>query len=201
VKPARCGSRDLLQRSVNSPHAPCVLALDLATEMGYTAPPTDDQPPATTMSGSLIIHARHRLRWHQRLLSDASTALLWSAWIWLWMPLVRAHASLAHLGARLSPALAKLHVLGSAEESLQYSVAALIGASGTLIVWNRLPGRRACAAPPPTLREYARHFDLPEGELRAGRDASVCVVHHDEHGRILRLERREPAGCAERLSA
>jgi poly-beta-1,6-N-acetyl-D-glucosamine biosynthesis protein PgaD len=149
------------------------------------------------MSGSLIIQARHRLRWHQRLLSDASTALLWSAWVWLWMPLVRGYAA---LGARIYPVLAKVHVLGSAEDGLQYSVAALLGASGTLIVWNRIAGGRAGTAPAPTLREYARHFHVPEQELRAGREATVCVVHHDEHGRIVRLEAREPARAA-RLSA
>jgi poly-beta-1,6-N-acetyl-D-glucosamine biosynthesis protein PgaD len=152
------------------------------------------------MSRSLIIDARHRLRWHQRLLSDASTAILWSGWLLLWAPLLRAYASLAHLGARVSPALAKLHLLGS-DDGLQYSLAALLGASGTLVVWNRLPARRACAAPPPSLREYARHFDLPEHELRAGHEAAVCVVHHDEHGRIVRLERRDPPRRAARRSA
>ena len=33
------------------------------------------------MSRSLIINARHRLRWHQRLCSDASTVLMWGAWL------------------------------------------------------------------------------------------------------------------------
>jgi poly-beta-1,6-N-acetyl-D-glucosamine biosynthesis protein PgaD len=144
------------------------------------------------MSRSLIIDARHRLRWHQRLLSDVSTAVLWSAWLWLWAPLLRAHASLVHLGTRLTPALTKMLALGS-EEALGHSFAALLGASGTLLVWNSLPGPRVAAAPAPSLRDYARHFQLPEHELRAGREAAVCVVHHDEHGRIVRLDPRAPA--------
>jgi poly-beta-1,6-N-acetyl-D-glucosamine biosynthesis protein PgaD len=152
------------------------------------------------MSASLIIDARHRLRWHQRLLSDASTAILWSAWLWLWMPLLRAYASLAHLGARVTPALAKVLALGS-EDGLPHSVVALIGASGTLLVWNSLPARRVCTAPALSLGDYARHFQLPEHELQAGRDAGVCVVHHDEHGRIVRLERRAPADRLERRPA
>ena len=151
------------------------------------------------MSG-LIIDARHRLRWHQRLVSDASTALLWSGWLYLWMPLLKAYSSLADLGVRLTPPLANVLALG-AERDLRQSVVALIGASGTLIVWNRLPGPRVCAAPALSVRDYARHFQLSEHELRAGREAAVCVVHHDEHGRIVRLERREPAGRVERLSA
>ena len=152
------------------------------------------------MSGPLIIDVRHRLRWHQRLLADAFTAVLWSGWLWLWMPLLRAHSSLTDLGARITPALPKLLALGS-QESIGHSVVALIGASGTLIVWNHLPARRVSAGPAVSLRDYARHFQLPEHELRAGREAAVCVVHHDEHGRILRLERRDRLGYAEPMSA
>jgi poly-beta-1,6-N-acetyl-D-glucosamine biosynthesis protein PgaD len=139
------------------------------------------------MSCSLIIDARHRLRWYQRLFSDASAALLWSGWLWLWVPLLKAYASLADLGVSITPALSKVSVLGS-EEALPYSVVALVGASGTLFAWNRLPVQCARAVPALSLREEARHFQLTEHELRAGREAAVCVVHHDEHGRIVRLE-------------
>jgi poly-beta-1,6-N-acetyl-D-glucosamine biosynthesis protein PgaD len=142
------------------------------------------------MSASLIIDARHRLPWHQRLLSDASTALLWSGWLWLWIPLLRAWTSLADVGARVGPALVKLAGFAP-DEMLGASVVALLGTSGTLIVWNRLPGRRVRAAPVLSLREHARHFRLPEHDLRASREAAICVVHHDAEGRIVRLERRD----------
>jgi poly-beta-1,6-N-acetyl-D-glucosamine biosynthesis protein PgaD len=141
------------------------------------------------MSASHIIDARHQLRWYQRLLSDVSTALLWSGWLWLWAPLVSAYGSLLHLGGRLTPLLAKLAPLGS-EGLLGQSVMALVGTSGTLIVWNRLPGPRADAAPALAVRDYARHFELPEHELREARKSAVCVVHHDAEGRIVRLESR-----------
>lgn len=152
------------------------------------------------MSCSLIIDARHHLRWHERLLSDASTAILWSGWLWLCLPLLRAYASFAELGPRLSPALPNLFALGS-EDVLGQSVVALIGASGTLMAWNRLPARRARAAPALSSREQAQYFELPEHELRASREAAVVVVHHDEQGRIVRLEQRALGARAEDRAA
>jgi len=140
------------------------------------------------MSCSLIIDASHRLRWHQRLLSGASATLLWSGWLWLWRPLLKAYNSIADLGVSVTPALSNVSVLGF-DEVLPYSVAALLGASGTLIAWNRLSVQCARSVPALSLREEARHFQLAEHELRACREAAVCVVHHDEHGRIFRLER------------
>lgn len=151
------------------------------------------------MSG-LIINARHRLAWHQRLVSDASTAMMWGGWLWLWSPVLRSSTWLAGLGVRSYPTLAKLLASGSADD-LQRSVVALVGASGTLLVWSRLPARKVRAAPIPTTGEYARHFEVPEHELQAGRRASVCVVHHDASGRIVHVECREPAGCASGAAA
>ena len=37
---------------------------------------------------------------------------------------------------------------------------------------------------------YARCFELPEHVIEAGRNASVCVVHHDADGRIASVECR-----------
>ena len=141
------------------------------------------------MSTSLIINARHRLRWHQRLVSDVSTAALWGGWLSLWAPLLRSSAWIAEVGARSQPALLKLHATGSPLE-MRY-VVALVGTSGTLLMWNRLPARRVPTAEVTSAKDYARHFELSERELAAGRRASVCVVHHDESGRIVQVECRE----------
>lgn len=153
------------------------------------------------MSGSVIINARHRLAWHQRLLSDASTALMWGIWLWLWSPALRSFAWLADLGVRSIPALMAQLAAGPVGD-LHHSVVAFAGASGTLLVWNRLPARKTCASVPELdLPEHARHFRLPEHDLRAGRDASICVVHHDDAGRIVRLECREPGHRAQAMAA
>jgi poly-beta-1,6-N-acetyl-D-glucosamine biosynthesis protein PgaD len=157
---------------------------------------------AHTMSAHLIIDARDRLPWHQRLASDAGTALLWSGWLWLWAPLVErlalAFASAIPLGVRLGPSLAKAGAVSAAAGSLEHPVVAFVGASGTLLFLNRLPAPRAEAAPEVTLREQARQHGLAEAELRGAREASVCVVHHDAQGRIVRLEPREAAAQARR---
>ena len=154
------------------------------------------------MSGSVIINVRHRLAWHQRLLSDASTALMWGIWLWLWSPALRSFAWLADLGARSIPALMAQLAVGPAGD-LHHSVVAFAGASGTLLVWNRLPARKMCApaAAELSVREHARHFRLPEHDLQAGRRASVCVVHHDDAGRIVRLECRAPVDRDEAMAA
>jgi poly-beta-1,6-N-acetyl-D-glucosamine biosynthesis protein PgaD len=146
------------------------------------------------MSGSLIINARHRLAWHQRLFSDASTAMMWGGWLWLWSPVLRSSDWLAALGVRSYPTLMKLLASGSADD-LQRSVVALVGTTGTLLVWTWLPARKARPSAL-SVRDYARHFELPEHELQAGRHASVCVVHHDDEGRIVQLECREPGQLA-----
>lgn len=141
------------------------------------------------MSDSLIIDARHRLRWHQRLFSDATTAMLWGFWLWLWRPVLHTLAWLGGLGLSAYPALSKLFAAGSPVD-LEYSVAALAGTSGTLLLWNLLPARRAHMPPTQGLHDYARHFGLSADTLLAGRAARVCVVHHDEQGRIVRIEPR-----------
>jgi poly-beta-1,6-N-acetyl-D-glucosamine biosynthesis protein PgaD len=152
------------------------------------------------MSGSLIIDARHRLRWHQRLVSDASTALMWAVWLWLWSPALRSFAWLSDLGIRSYPAVMKLLASGQAF-GLEGYVVALFGTSGTLLVWNRLPASKVRAPEVQSLRDYARHFEVPEHELQASRCASICVVHHDESGRIVRLESRDACGAAEAMVA
>lgn len=145
------------------------------------------------MSGSLIINARHHLRWHQRLLSDVSTAAAWGGWLWLWAPVVKSASWLTDLGLLAAPGLNHVITSGAAD-GFQRSVVALVGTSGTLLVWNRLPARKVMSgATELSIRDHARHFQLPEQEIEASRAASVCVVHHDEHGRIVRLECREPA--------
>lgn len=141
------------------------------------------------MSAPLIIDARDRLRWHQRLLSDATTAALWVGWLWLWIPLLRATTWLA-LGARSYPALGKV-LAATTATGFEHSVVALVGTSGTLLVWNRLPAPRVRAAEVQSVRDYARYFELPEHALREAQRAPVCVVHHDAAGRIVRLECRD----------
>ena len=139
------------------------------------------------MSTSVIIDARDRLRWHQRFACDASTAALWGGWLWLWAPLLKAGGSLAQLGVAVPPWIPKLLPAVDAG-SLPLSLLALAGTSGTLVVWRNLPVRKASTGESLSVAEYARHFQLPEQAIEAGRGAATCVVHHDAEGRIARIE-------------
>lgn len=146
------------------------------------------------MKSSVIIEAPGRLAWHQRLASEASTAALWGGWLWLWAPLLKGAGQLASLGAQL-PA----HAFGGHPASgpfLLPSLAALAGTSGTLVAWRRLPRLRAKLEAPLPVSEYARHFELPEHVIEAGRAASVSVVHHHADGRIAGIECRAPEAQA-----
>ena len=152
------------------------------------------------MSATLIINARHRLAWHRRLASDASTAMMWAVWLWLWSPLLQSMRGALHLGARSLPTLTHLAASFSGRD-LKLSLAALIGTSGSLLVWSRFPAVvHSRAAEPLTVRDSARYHRLPEHELREGLTAPVCVVHHDEAGRIVRIEAREPLGALRALA-
>lgn len=142
---------------------------------------------------TLIINARHQMRWYQRLFSDASTAMLWGFWLWMWRPVLSIFSWLSSFGATFQPTLLKLastNGIGMSPINFEGGVVALVGTSGTLLLWNLLPARKATTPEVQTLRDYARHFELPEQEIISGRATSVCVVHHDENGRIIRIESR-----------
>ncbi|CUA82785.1 poly-beta-1,6-N-acetyl-D-glucosamine biosynthesis protein PgaD [Gulbenkiania indica] len=142
------------------------------------------------MSDNLIINARDQLSWSQRLLSNASTAALWAGWLYLWRPFVNFGNWVYGFGANYHSVVLKM-AASLAPGSLEHSVYALVGTSGTLLLWSRLPARRVSDAQPSReITEYASHFGLPEEELAAAREASITVVHHDDHGRIIRIERR-----------
>ncbi len=139
------------------------------------------------MGTCLIIDARERLAWHRRLACGASTAALWGGWLWLWAPLLKAGDSLARLSVHLPPWVAKAFGVAG-PGALSLSLVALAGTSGTLVVLRSLSVRKASAGDALPLAEYARHFQLPEHVIEAGRSAATCVVHHDAEGRIAGIE-------------
>ena len=141
------------------------------------------------MPDNLIINCRHHLRWHQRLLSNASTAAAWAGWLYLWRPIVNGAGWLTSWSSSYQPLAAKI-LASSTPSSLEHSALALIGTSGTLLLWSRLPARKPTTTlhHQETLQSYASHFGMAEQQILAGRAASVCVVHHDAHGKIIGIE-------------
>ncbi len=149
----------------------------------------------SVMSTSIIIDARNRLSWRQRLAWEASTAALWGGWLFLWAPLFKSGVTLARLGIELPPWIPGLLPAGNTG-SLPLSIVALAGTSGTLMALNKLPVRKAQADEALPVAEYAKHFQVSAQVIEEGRNAAICVVHHDADGRIAGIECRAPAANA-----
>lgn len=138
------------------------------------------------MTDKLIINARQHLPWHQRLFCDAGTAMLWGFWLYLWRPILSTLSYLSTWGIGFRPMMASA-------VNVEGTVVALLGTSGTLLLWNLLPERHLPDnhRQPAGLPDYAAHFALPEQDIARGQDSQVVVVHHDEQGRIVRLAPRD----------
>lgn len=141
------------------------------------------------MNDTLIINARPHLRWHRRAFSDASTAMLWGFWLWLWRPVLSLYTLLSGLHVGIQSALTKFLSVGF-PVSIEGSVLALFSTSSSLLLWSVLTPQQTQKPQPRQLRDYAEHFGLSEQELLVSRNCSVCVVHHDDFGRIVRIENR-----------
>ena len=127
----------------------------------------------------LIINIRKQLNWRQRFFSDSSTALMWGMWLYLWRPIVvisSVHVvthPIVHVVTKISPS------------TMGYIIATVICGAAGLLLWTLLPARRVKPIAHKTLTDYARHFHLPKQEIIAGREANICTVYHDEHGKII----------------
>ena len=140
------------------------------------------------MQDSLIINVRRELGWHRRLFSDATTAVLWGAWLWLCQPAIGAVALMCgtHLGAHFGRV-----ALSCSPATLADDVLALAGTTAALLLWKSFSSRQARRPQQVHQPDYAGYFGLSAQALEQGRGTSVCVVHHDEQGRIVQIQRRE----------
>ena len=137
---------------------------------------------------SLIIDLSSQLHWHQRMLSDLCTAMLWGVWFYLWRPITGVIAWLHSWTMLAPPASTKFMMTGVISiEGLM----AVAGAAGTLMLWSLLPKRGVARKPVVnTVEDAAAYFQLPVDSIEQGRQADICRVHHDERGRIVRIETR-----------
>jgi len=135
---------------------------------------------------SLIIDLRSQLHWHQRMLSDVSTAVLWGVWFSLWRPIAGLIAWLHNWTMLVRPGSTKLMLTGVISVE---GLMAVFGAAGTLMLWSLLPKRGIARQPRVnTVSDTAAYFALPVEHIEQGQQASICRVHHDECGRIVRIE-------------
>ena len=113
---------------------------------------------------SPIIDVADKLPWHERLQNEASTAAIWGAWLWQTRHMFNIW-KVVSVGATFEGAIA----LGST--------------AGTLMVWNWLT---------PAVEPTPINMDVlvSDEQLVAAREARINVVHHDESGRIVKIESR-----------
>lgn len=142
------------------------------------------------MQDSLIINVRSELGWHRRLFSDATTAALWGVWLWLCQPAIGAVALMC--GTNLGTHFGRV-ALSCTPASLADSALALAGTAAALLVWKRFSARQARRPKLAQQPDYAGYFGLSAQSLEQGRGASVCVVHHDDLGRIVAIQDRAVA--------
>lgn len=74
---------------------------------------------------------------------------------------------------------------------IEHGITALIACAICLLLWSHvLPEHRVGgnALKAKQTDDYARYFDLPEHEIEQGRSQKITVVHHDELGKIIRVE-------------
>jgi len=78
----------------------------------------------------------------------------------------------------------------SVSQGLEHGVTALFMCAIALLLWGLLPSKRVHDkhAIEKALPDYARYFELPEQEIQAGRQQKVTTLHHDENGKIIRVE-------------
>ncbi|WP_336169496.1 poly-beta-1,6-N-acetyl-D-glucosamine biosynthesis protein PgaD [Acinetobacter sp. 161(2023)] len=137
-------------------------------------------------TNSLIIDLRRQLPWHKRYVSTTSTAMMWGGWLLLWRPFlfiwVLAELQKTHLVHRLFSAFGV---------GIEHGITALIACAICLLLWSHLlPERRVAgsALDAKQTDDYSRYFDLPEQEIEQGRSQKITVVHHNEFGKIIRVE-------------
>jgi poly-beta-1,6-N-acetyl-D-glucosamine biosynthesis protein PgaD len=148
----------------------------------------------------LIIDARRQLSWNRRLFSDASTLALWSVWLWLCRSAVL--RMVGTLGVMVGISRAGIHADSPAVIagvfSIEDAALALVGTGATLMLWNRLASQPAPMPRIHAIPDFTTHFGIEAPMLDAARASQVCTVHHDEAGRILRIEAREVSASTSR---
>ncbi|OTG91606.1 poly-beta-1,6-N-acetyl-D-glucosamine biosynthesis protein PgaD [Acinetobacter sp. ANC 3813] len=135
-------------------------------------------------SNSLIIDLRRQLPWHKRYASNTSTAMMWAVWLLLWRPVLIVAGLMS---------LQKHHVLqhlfGSFGLGLEHGITALFACVAALLLWsNYMPAKTVEKTQVKTMTDYVHHFNVPVKEVEQGRQKKISIVHHDEHGKIVRIE-------------
>lgn len=135
-----------------------------------------------------VINVRKQLGWRKRFLSNASTALMWSLFIYMWRPVLHMVIWFGGLNAWMQ-FLQYVGLIDSPGERISLIgdiLPSVFAASLFLMLWSRLPAVHTDAkAHPLDDADYARHFGIADASLATLRDTRISVVQHDDQGRIV----------------
>lgn len=142
---------------------------------------------------NLIINVKRQLPRHQQWLSNASTVMMWGMFLYLWRPVF--HIALwmgsVHAGTRLLQSMGLIDAPGASLSLLQDVLPAVLASALLLMLWSRLPAIYTNALQHPADdTQQAQHFAINAEQLADARHTQVCVVHHDEQGKIIDIGRR-----------
>jgi biofilm PGA synthesis protein PgaD len=128
-----------------------------------------------------------------RTMYGVLTALFWTLWLYLWLPVL----ALLAWALGLQQAYKYMVVLGGYQEVLRVVglyLLVILGLGGGLMAWAaynilkfRDAGQRE-AALPVTPGEIGRHFGQDAGAVAAWQAGRRLLVTHDAGGRIARVE-------------
>ena len=133
---------------------------------------------------SIIIDVRRQLPWHQRYLSNTSTVLLWGVWLLLWQPLMVSLGFGQYVNDHLVDQI--LHVFFGV---LENGFIAILACALMLWLWsNFIPAKSVKYTQVQGVKDYAESFQVSAEQIHRSRQQKIVTVHHDEHGRIVRVE-------------
>ncbi len=109
---------------------------------------------------------------------------MWAVWLLLWRPLLIVMGVVS---------LQKQHVIHKLFSAfglgVEHGVSALLACVvGLLLCSNFIPSKVVKKTPAKKMSDYVDHLDLPVQDIEQGRLQKVSVVHHDDHGKIIRIE-------------
>ena len=145
------------------------------------------------MSQTLIINRPSLIPPHKRIIFHASTLVIWSVWIYLWLPLttllgwwVAGLLGYEHMVVR-GGYVDLLHLLG-------WYALVILCMGGALLIWAtynllRFRGKeRRNPLPEVTIKNFGQYFGVAAADLAVWRKSKVLDVHHTIEGVLQQID-------------
>lgn len=158
-----------------------------------------DQSGPGPASRELIIDAPERQTPWQRVVFGALTLAFWAAWVYLWLPLITLLGWFGWAQRFVDVMVVQRGAATLLDLLLWYALIALV-LCGALILWAiiewarfRDSKRRHQPPVPVSALELAAKLRASPAEMERFLSSRRLVVHHNERGRIDRIECGDPA--------